>query len=107
MAVIGSINILMQASTEKLTKGLSAAKRKVTSFASEITSAMGPVGGSISGALAGLAIGGTVLAGIEQLRSLANESFNLAGDLRDMADRTGLSVKSLSELQYIAKLSAL
>lgn len=90
MATIGSIDLAMKISTTKLEKGLNAASKQLSSFAS------GLVG---IAALAGTAFGA------EKIGSFVIDSIKGVDALSDMASQIGTTSDRLSELRYTAQLT--
>lgn len=100
MATIGALNIKLGLSAAAFTSGLQSATGQVSGFASKITGAFaalaaGPAG--IGAMLGGLGAGG--------FGSFITEAFKSADAAGDMADRLGLSVTALTELQHAAKMT--
>jgi hypothetical protein len=96
MATIGSLSVILSASTEGLQSGLTKAGKSVDNFkdkAGELDKKLGLLGPAAvaTGAAFGLAM----------VKSIANT----ADALGDLSERTGIAVEDLSRLQYVAQLS--
>lgn len=96
MALIGSLNVLLQASTEGLTKGLAKAKTKVSDFVK---------GWVPSWQTVALAAGAAAIAAGAAFVSLAQQASENAGRLDDLAQNIGTTVDHLHSLEYAAHMS--
>ena len=95
MAVIGSLNVLLQASTAGLTAGLAKAKEKATEFAKSWIPSWQSVG---------LAVGAAALAAGAAFAVLAKQAADNAGRLDDLAKNIGTTVDSIHSLEYASHM---
>ncbi|WP_254513871.1 hypothetical protein [Anatilimnocola floriformis] len=96
MAVIGALNVLLQASTSGLTAGLAKAKEKATDFVKSWIPSWQSVG---------LAVGAAALAAGAAFAVLAKQAADNAGRLDDLAQNIGTTVDHLHALEYAAHMS--
>jgi len=97
VALIGVIDTLLRAQTEHFSKGIQKAQTVLGSFGAAATSA--------NSLFAGLAA--TIGAGVAvtKIVSLTKDAMSLADELGELSNKTSVSVQSLSELRYAAKLT--
>ena len=94
---LGTLQVVIAATADKLTAGLSAAKRSLQSFDNAITASVGKFG-ALTAALGG----GISVAGITALTKAQSEVIDSAAK---MSDRLGIATESLIGLQHAGNLA--
>lgn len=94
---LGTLQVILSATADKLTAGLNTAKRALSSFDGAITSSVAKFG-ALSGAIGG----GLSIAGITALTKSQAEVIDSAAK---MSDRLGIATESLIGLQHAGNLA--
>jgi hypothetical protein len=102
MAEIGSLVVTLEANMAQYATDMGRAAAIAEQRAKQISKAVG----SIQNALGAIGIGLSITAVFSQLKTGIDNAINSAGDLKDLADKTGATIEGLSALSNVAKLSA-